>query len=114
MSVDMTVTRTESVGPQSKWMRRRPLVIVGVGGGLVQWDVCKPGVGLPRLHVLDYDREGADEDEIKGLIEEITAAQDDLAEYHDAEDLRTLTNLGESVVKYQQMIEDGESPGRYR
>lgn len=41
----------------------QPLVVVGLYGGLVQWTAILPGAGLPVVDVLDFDREGEDDEE---------------------------------------------------
>jgi hypothetical protein len=102
-------TTTEHSSPT-----RRPLVIVGVGGGLVQWTIEKHGLGTPRVHVLDHDREDASPQELEEFIEEIKAARGDLEEYRDPLDAETIGNLTESITEYTEMIEDGFAPGRYR
>jgi hypothetical protein len=94
---------------------RRPLVIIGVGGGLVQWEVLKPGTGLPRLHVLDYDREGEGGDELLGFVEEIEAARSDLAEYGGTGmDAMTLRNMQESADEYRRPVLEGETARGWR
>lgn len=93
---------------------RRPLVIVGVGWGLVQWTVVKPGIGVPRLHELDYDREGQGGQELLDFAEQIEAARADLADYEDEEDTGTLFNMSESIREYEQMVGEGKAAGRSR
>lgn len=93
---------------------RRPLVIVGIGGGLEQWRIVKPGTGLPRTFVLDYDREGQYGDELLAFAEEIEEARAALAEYEDPKDDGALARMVESISEYEQMVRDDETAGRYR
>lgn len=93
---------------------RRPLVIVAVGGGLIQWTVSKCGLGTPRLYELDFDREGAEDDELTNLAEQIEEASKALASYGDDEDAVTIGNLDDAAKDYRQHVADGESMSRYR
>lgn len=43
--------------------RSAPLVVAIVNGGLVQEDYRCAGTGVPEFVVLDFDREGEDEEE---------------------------------------------------
>lgn len=43
--------------------KHQPLVVVGLSGGIAQWDVCLPGEGVPILDILDFDREGEDDED---------------------------------------------------
>lgn len=93
---------------------RRPLVIIGIGGGLVQWEVTKPGTGLPRLHVLDYDREGQGGDELGDFVDEIKAARADLYDYNDPADDPTVMAMDASIGEYEELIANNETARDWR
>lgn len=88
---------------------RRPLVVVEVGGGLVQNTIELPGLGTPEVKVLDYDLEGADEMQLTEMIERIEEVCSDFT----SRGYKT-KRLEHAIAEYRQMIADGESPGRYR
>lgn len=92
----------------------RPLVIVGIGGGLEQWRVVKAGTGLPITFVLDYDREGQSGDELLDFAEEIDEARSYLAHFRDGGDTRTLAEMRDSADEYRRMVLNDETAGRYR
>jgi len=94
--------------------RQAPLVIVWVGGGVVQDWVLKAGVGVPRMHVLDFDREGQSGRELQDFVERITEAERDLAEYGDLSDRDTLMDLSLSIDKFQALVDNDEQASRYR
>ena len=57
----------------------RPYVVAFLEGGLVQTDVCLPGVGEPTLVVLDFDREeSTDLDELKEFAQNVHEAADEM------------------------------------
>ena len=93
---------------------RRPLVIVHVGGGLIQWTHAKPGLGTPRVHELDFDREGASEAELRQFLDQIDGALEALAEYRDDADHDVMYTLGLARNQYQDHIDEGTQPSRYR
>ncbi len=93
---------------------RRPLVIVHVGGGLVQWTHEKPGLGTPRVMVLDFDREGQVGDELRAFVVELDEAGEALAEYDDPNDGVVLYELGLARNEYQDLIDDQQEGRRYR
>jgi len=95
----------------------RPLVIVHVGGGMVQWTHEKQGIGTPRVIVLDFDKEGADPDELREFVAEIERAGEALAEYGKPEDERDQDvryTLGLARNEYQDHVDEGTQPSRYR
>lgn len=104
---------------------RRPLVIVNVGGGLVQGTVKRQGIGTPRVYVLDYDKEGCTPDELAEFIDDIQEARNALMEYDPNESLY-VQEMDESITDYREMLvwpqgEDGPpefsevgGPSRYR
>lgn len=108
---------TEQIGPNNS-PTRRPLVIVHVGGGMVQWTFEKPGLGIPDVHVLDFDREGQDDEELRGFLDEIDAALEALAAHGlidtDEEERNVRYTLGLARNEYQDHIDEGTSPSRYR
>ena len=94
---------------------RRPLVIVHVGGGLVQWTHEKPGLGTPRVIVLDFDREGQVGDELREFLAEIDEASDALAEYDDPTNDRAVGYaLSLARNEYQDLIDDGQAGRNYK
>lgn len=93
---------------------RRPLVITGVGGGLVQWQITRRGTGEPRTHVLDYDREGQGGDELRDFAEEIRQARNDLAEFGGAEAADQIAEFNRQIAEYNGLADRGETASRYR
>jgi len=108
---------TEQIGPNNS-PTRRPLVIVHVGGGMVQWTYEKPGLGIPNVIVLDFDREGQDDEELRGFLGEIDAALEALAAHGlidtDEEERNVRYTLGLARNEYQDHIDEGTSPSRFR
>jgi hypothetical protein len=46
-----------------------PLVVAFVDGGLVQHEIVFPGLGTPQFDVLDFDREGATDEDVEMFVE---------------------------------------------
>ena len=90
----------------------QPLVIVYVGGGLVQDTTAKPGTGEPRVFVIDWDREGQYGEELDDFADTIEEARDALAEY--AGTIDEVTMLTREALKYRGLAVSGETAGRYR
>jgi hypothetical protein len=100
-----------------------PIVAVGVDGGLVQWTMAAAGEGMPKVYVLDFDREGAEAWEWDHLAETIAAAVAEF-ERHDlpsgaqpdgiatAEGLatlrETLTDVRASAAEAHERLGQGE------
>lgn len=102
-------TTTEQNSPT-----RQPLVIVHVGGGMVQWTHEKQGLGTPRVMILDFDKEGAEEAELRTFLGEIDEALEALGAYNDPTDHDALYNLGLARNEYQDHIDEGTQPSRFR
>lgn len=83
---------------------KRPLVIVGMDGGLIQWEVLKPGLGTPRVHELDFDRDGASAEDLREFIDAIQYARNDLMEYDDPEDHEWIESLNESISDIEERV----------
>lgn len=88
---------------------RRPLVIVGMEGGIAQWDVTKHGLGTPRLFVLDYDRDESDDEDLRDFIDQIQTARNALMEYADDESRQVVDNMDESIAKYTEQLAEIDS-----
>lgn len=91
----------------------RPLVIVGVGGGLVQWVIKKPGTGEPNVHTLDYDREGQSGEELRDFADEIRRASDALEEFDGPDDKQVL-EFTRQIGEYMTLAGTGESGRNWR
>ena len=89
----------------------RPLVIVGVGGGLVQWVITKPGTGEPDVHTLDYDREGQMGEQLRDFADEIRAASDAL-EAFDGPDDPQVREFTRQIGEYMTLAASGEGAPR--
>jgi len=80
-------------------MSRHPVVIIGMEGGVAQWEMSAPGIGMPRVFMLDFDTDGAEVDELEYTLERIEAAIAELEE-HDLPDVEeTFENEGVATQK---------------
>lgn len=93
-----------------------PLVIVGFGGGLQQWEFSEPGVGKPEMHVLEYDVEGEPPERLAAFADEIDAAADALEARHPTSEysLAGVRNLRAGAAEFRVEAALGHTGSRYR
>jgi len=107
---------TEQLGDHHSGSKH-PLVVIGVGGGLVQWTYEKPGIGTPDVYTLDFDREGNTDEELIDFLAEIDAVLEVLVTYGPAlndYDRDVRYTLGLARNQYQDHIDEGTKPSRFR
>lgn len=93
-----------------------PLVIVGFGGGLQQWEFSEPGVGKPEMHVLEYDLEGEPPERLAAFADEIDAAANALEARHPTSEwsLAGVRNLRAGAAEFRVEAALGHTGSRYR
>lgn len=86
---------------------KKPYVVIGVYGGLAQWDIAFPGTGLPEVDILDFDREEEDDDDRRewldyalGVVAEMQARLPDVG----ALDQEGIRRTAEAVEEMAQSV----------
>mgnify|MGYP006281201009 CR=1 FL=1 len=85
-------------------MTERPLVVVGLYGGIVQWDMLFSGCGIPDFHILDFDREGEDDEdrmewcEYAMSVVKIMRSREASSDYTDKDLFRVAVNRTEEAI----------------
>lgn len=109
---------TDSFVTEVRWLRDRylkeqaPLVIVYVGGGMVQNWTAKEGVGEPRVFVIDWDREGQYGSELDEFADQLVETSEALGEY--AGTINEVKMLNRAAEGYRNLAASGETASRYR